>query len=79
MGRVIQVELPDWIDENLLKYVREVIEKRIDEILVDALWNRSLESSGISDDEIEMLCNTIKQSAWEKLKKDLKEKGLVND
>jgi len=68
------------LDEKMINYIRETISERLDEILIEALWTKSIEkSSKVSDEELEKLSEEIKQSAWEKLKKELKEKGLIND
>ncbi|ADC66524.1 conserved hypothetical protein [Ferroglobus placidus DSM 10642] len=79
MGKIIQIEVPDWVDESIVEQIRKVVSERIDEIMIEAVWNKTLEKSKITDEDVEMLSEAIKDSAWKKLKEELKEKGLIND
>ena len=79
MGKVIQIEVPEWVDESIAEHVRKVISEKIDEIMVEAVWNKTLEKSDVTEEDIETLSEVIKESAWKKLKKELKEKRIIDD
>ena len=63
MGKVIQIEVPDWVNEDEIK-----------KDLMKIIALKSIEGigTGVSEEEIDELAEEIKKDIWERLKKCLK-------
>ena len=70
MKKVIQIEVPDWVNDSIIKNLEKVINERLDEILVEAVWEAALEKSKVTEEEVMKIDEIIKSSAWRKLKKN---------
>ncbi len=71
MPKTITIEVPEWIDEKSENLLKEKINEILHDLIIDAIWERSLEESRISDDEVEKISENIKERAWKKIEKML--------
>jgi len=71
MPKTITIEVPEWIDEKSEVLLKEKINDILHDLIVDVAWEKSLEKSRISDEEIEKISENIKERAWQKVEKML--------
>ena len=70
--KTITIQVPDWIDEKIIKELEKIVNEKIYDLLIEAAWEYALEKSKVSEKDIEILSETIKEKAWKKLKEELK-------
>ena len=78
MGKIIQIEVPDWVDEDILIELRSAINEKLKNILLYRRFEDLIEKIGLSEEDLKAFEETRK-SVWTEIKEVYKREGLIND
>jgi len=76
MGKVIQIEVPDWVDEEILIEIKSTINEKLKDILLYRRFKELIDKIGLSDDDLEAFEETRKR-AWSEIQEIYKKEGLI--
>ncbi|AIG97488.1 hypothetical protein AFULGI_00006870 [Archaeoglobus fulgidus DSM 8774] len=78
MGKIIQIEVPDWVDEDILIELRKAINEKLKNILLYKRFEDLIEKIGLSEEDLKAFEETRKR-VWAEIKEIYKREGLIND
>ncbi|ADC66526.1 conserved hypothetical protein [Ferroglobus placidus DSM 10642] len=78
MGKIIQIEVPDWVDEDILIELRRAINEKLKNILLYKRFEDLIEKIELSEGDLKAFEETRKR-VWAEIKEIYKREGLIND
>ena len=76
MRKVIQIEVPDWVDEEMLIEIKSTINEKLKDILLYRRFKELIDKIGLSDDDLKAFEETRKR-VWSEIQEIYKKEGLI--